>query len=50
MKIIRAISLTFAMLVPVTAMASPAVRKGCTMGCCGDHCPTHCPMCPNGAR
>jgi hypothetical protein len=46
MKLIRAVSLVFAMLVPVTAMASPAVREACP-GCCGDTCPTHCPLCPH---
>jgi len=46
MKIIRALSLAFAMLVPVAAVASPAVREGCPMGCCADHCPRTgpCPM------
>jgi hypothetical protein len=47
MKIIRALSLAFAMLVPVTALASPSVREACPMGCCTDHCPMsgHCPNC-----
>ncbi|CAN5906095.1 hypothetical protein BH11MYX3_BH11MYX3_10820 [soil metagenome] len=47
MKIIRALSLAFAMLVPVTAMASTSVRAACPMGCCADHCPMSgpCPFC-----
>jgi hypothetical protein len=42
MKIIRSLSLVFAFLVPVTAIASPAVRAEapcCPGPCCGDHCP-----------
>ncbi len=45
MKLFRAVSLAFAMLVPVAAFASPTVRQACPMGCC-DHCPRTgpCPM------
>jgi hypothetical protein len=46
MKIIRAISLAIAFLVPVAAIASPTVRAAapcCTSGCCPD-----CPFCPSG--
>jgi hypothetical protein len=44
MKIIRIISLGFALLVPVAAIASPKVREPapcCSEGCCPD-----CPFCP----
>ena len=46
MKIIRAISLTIAFLIPAAAIASPAVRAAvpcCPSGCCPD-----CPFCPSG--
>ena len=49
MKIIRALSLAAAFLVPVAAVASPAVRAAapcCTdSGCCPD-----CPFCPSNAH
>jgi hypothetical protein len=44
MKIIRAISLTIAMLIPVAAIASPAVRADC----CPSSCCPGCPFCPSG--
>jgi len=40
MKIIRALSLTIAFLIPVASIASPTVRASCVP--CGDHCP-NCP-------
>ena len=42
MKIIRAVSLAIAFLIPVAAIASPTVREG---SCC-PYCEEHCPMCP----
>jgi len=47
MKLIRLLSLTFALLVPVTAIASPTVRAE-TPACCtgGGDCCDHCPACP----
>jgi hypothetical protein len=48
MKIIRAISLTIAMLVPVAAIASPTVRAtSCCPGLC---CHAGCPFCPANAH
>jgi hypothetical protein len=46
MKIIRAISLAFAILVPTAAIASPAVRAPVSRCCPGVCCPD-CPFCPN---
>jgi len=46
MKIIRAVSLAVAFLIPAAAIASPAVRAAvpcCPSGCCPD-----CPFCPSG--
>lgn len=45
MKIIRALSLAFAFLVPASALASPAVRA--TVSCCPGDCCAHggCPFC-----
>ncbi len=47
MKVFRTLSLMFALLVPVTALASPAVREACPMGCCGDSCPMNGHCCPH---
>jgi len=48
MKIARTLSILFALVFPAAAIASPAVRAACTLGCCGEVCPaSHCPMCPN---
>jgi hypothetical protein len=50
MKLIRAISLAAALLVPVAAFASPAVRAA--SACCvagGDCCPD-CPFCLSAAH
>ena len=48
MKILRAVSLAIAFLVPVAAIASPAVRAAAV--CCpGDCCPD-CPFCPSGLK
>jgi hypothetical protein len=44
MKIIRAISLAAAILLPAIAIAGP---KSAPMWCC-DHCPPGCPFCPSG--
>lgn len=45
MKIIRAFSVAFALLVPVAAIASPAVRAAAC--CSGDDCCPACPFCPS---
>ncbi len=46
MKIIRALSIAFTLLVPVAAIASPAVRAAvpCPLG---GHCCPDCPFCPS---
>jgi len=44
MKIIRAITLAVAVLLPVAAIAGP---KSDGMWCC-DHCYPGCPFCPSG--
>jgi hypothetical protein len=43
MKIIRALSLTIAFLIPVAAIASPTVRASCL------DCNENCPICPHHA-
>jgi hypothetical protein len=44
MKIIRAIGLTFALLTPVAAFATPKMDNCCI----GDCCYPGCPFCPSG--
>jgi hypothetical protein len=44
MKLVRMLSLAFALLVPVTVIASPTVAK--KVSCCPGDCCDHCPMCP----
>ena len=46
MKIIRAISIAFTLLVPVAALASSTVRAEAPC-CVGGHCCPHCPLCPS---
>jgi hypothetical protein len=46
MKIIRAISIAFTLLVPVAALASPTVRAEAPC-CAGGHCCPGCPFCPS---
>jgi hypothetical protein len=45
MKIIRAIGLTFALLVPVAAFATPNGDTCCFLG---SKCCPGCPFCPSG--
>jgi len=46
MKIARTLSILVALFLPAAAIASPAVRAACTIGCC-ELCPSSpCPMCP----
>jgi hypothetical protein len=47
MKIIRTISIAFALLVPAAAIASPTVRAQAPC-CAGGHCCPGCPFCPSG--
>jgi hypothetical protein len=44
MKIIRAITIAFSLLVPIAAIASPAVRA--ETPCCPGSCCPSCPFCP----
>ena len=46
MKIIRAISIAFTLLVPLAALASPTVRAEAPC-CTGHHCCPGCPLCPS---
>ena len=44
MKIIRAIAITFSLLVPIAAFATPAMHTSC----CDSSCCPGCPFCPSG--
>jgi hypothetical protein len=43
MKILRAIAIALAVVVPVAALASPSLRASC----CGSSCCPNCPLCPH---
>jgi hypothetical protein len=45
MKLIRTLSIAFTLLVPVAAIASPAVRA--PVCCTSGHCCPGCPLCPH---
>jgi hypothetical protein len=45
MKIIRAIGITFALLTPALAFATPNMTASC---CMSDCCYPGCPFCPSG--
>jgi hypothetical protein len=47
MRIIKALSLTLAFLVPVAVLAAPSPGEHCKDPSCCPHCP-HCPDCPHG--
>jgi hypothetical protein len=47
MKLVRAISIAFALLVPVAAVASPTVRAEAPCCAGGHNCCPGCPFCPS---